>query len=250
MAKSIRYTDLERQLGYTFANRDLLIDALTHASARSHGPATAGSDNERLEFLGDRVLGLAIAALLLERFPSDVEGDLARRYNRLVRRETCAEVGLALDLGRYMRLGSSETGTGGRRKRTILANACEAVLGAIHLDGGFDAARTVIVTLWEPHIDQVGAVQADAKSALQEWAQGRGWPLPSYREVSRSGPDHAPVFVTKVEVKSLAPALGEGRSKRLSEQAAARALLAREGLAAPEPADDAEAWMDDDMDAQ
>ncbi|MEL6748364.1 MAG: ribonuclease III [Pseudomonadota bacterium] len=235
MTNPIRYQDLERALGYNFNDRDLLLDALTHASARS--VAGLSVDNERLEFLGDRVLGLVVAKLLLERFPGDVEGDLARRFNRLVRRETCAEIGLQLELGRYLRLGNSESGSGGRRKRTIIANACEAILGAAFLDGGYQQAEALIMRHWSPLLKDVEHIQADAKSALQEWAQGRGLPLPIYEEMERTGPDHAPIFVTKVSVVRHAAAHGEGRSKRVSEQAAARAFLEREGIMAPELTD-------------
>lgn len=220
-------TLLER-LDYQFRDMSLLERALTHASSRN----TQGidEDNERLEFLGDRVLGLVIAELLYERYPAASEGDLARRFNRLVRRETCAEIGNELDLGRYMLMSEAEADAGGRNKATILANASEAVLGAVFLDGGFDPARALIRRLWEPRLARGSAVPVDAKTALQEWAQGRKLPLPRYVETGCVGPDHAPIFTTEVRIEGLAPASGQGKSKRAAEKAAATALLVREGV--------------------
>lgn len=219
---------LARRLGYRFRDPELLRTALTHASARSD--KRGRTDNERLEFLGDRVLGLAIAELLTERFPDAPEGELARRLNLLVRKETCAAVALDLELGQHMVLSSSEAGSGGREKATILADACEAVLGAVFLDGGFEPARDLVRALWAPHLAESDPVPTDAKSALQEWAQGRGLALPRYALVERSGPDHLPSFTAEVIIEGLAPARGEGASRRAAEQAAASALLLREGV--------------------
>ncbi len=241
---------LERTLGYSFSDRSLLARALTHASAQTstaragmagrkagEPPKRGGGDSgiatgdyERLEFLGDRVLGLVMAELLYLAFPDASEGAIARRFNRLVRRETCSEVARAIDLGRHLVLGEGEAESGGRNKATILADACEAVLGAVFLDGGYDQARALIRRLWEPHVAAVAHIRADAKSALQEWAQGRGLPLPTYAEVAREGPDHAPHFTTEVRIEGLEPARGSGASKRAAEQAAAQALLEREGV--------------------
>lgn len=224
-----KFKDLEKALGHRFKNQQLLEIALTHASMR--GGKGQRSDNERLEFIGDRVLGLAIAEVLSERFPVASEGELARRYNRLVRGEACARVARALGLGPYLILSESESGSGGRAKGTILADAMEALLGAIFLDAGFDAARGAVRRLWEPQAhDQPTAAGPDAKSALQEWAQGRGLALPQYTEVERMGPDHAPRFTSEVRIAGHPPARGEGASKRAAEQAAARALLEREGV--------------------
>lgn len=219
---------LADRLGYFFRDPDLLRVALTHSSARMATPAAR--DNERLEFLGDRVLGLAVAELLAERFAEATEGELARRLNVLVRKDTCAQVAQELDLGSLIHMSGGEAESGGREKVTILADACEAVLGAVFLDGGFDAARSVIRALWTPHLGDSDIVPTDAKSALQEWAQGRGLPLPHYRQVERRGPDHAPHFTTEVTIDGLTPARGEGSSKRASEQAAAAAFLRREGV--------------------
>lgn len=202
--------------------------ALTHSSARIKG--RKGLDYERLEFLGDRVLGLVIAELLIELYPEAREGDLALRFNQLVRKETCAAVAQELDLGGYIIMSGIEAGSGGRGKQTILGDVCEAVLGAVFLDGGFDAARDIIRRVWSPRAGEHGAVLRDAKSALQEWAQGRGLDLPGYVETQRQGPDHAPLFTTSVVVSGFAPALGEGPSKRIAEQAAAGAMLLREGV--------------------
>ena len=232
MPKPPRIADLEVALGHTFDEKALIERALTHASARADEAVTF--DNERLEFLGDRVLGLSVARMLFAAFPDVDEGALARRFNSLVRRETCADVGEALSLGNYLKLGSSERSSGGRRKTTILANACEAVLGAVFLDGGFEAADRVVQRHWHAMLCDLEETPEDAKSALQEWAQGQGLPLPKYRQVARSGPDHAPRFETSVEVRGIEVAKGAGTSKRAAEQRAAEALLVREGVW-PEP---------------
>jgi len=223
-----RTTELERALGYRFKSRDLLEQALTHASVRTNRGARR--DNERLEFVGDRVLGLAIVELLIEVFPTASEGELARRHNRLVSGAACANVARQIGLGSHLLLSNSEAGSGGRAKETILADAMEALLGAIFLEGGFDVARKVVRCLWDTQLQQLPHVDADPKSALQEWAQGQGLELPEYREISRSGPDHAPHFIAEVRIKGRPPAQGEGPSKRQAEQAAASALLAREGV--------------------
>lgn len=223
------------RLGYDFRDISLLRTALTHSSARV--AAAEARNNERLEFLGDRVLGLAAAELLNDRFPDETEGDLARRFNRLVRKETCAAVAEELDLGRYLVMSGGEAESGGRAKTTILGDACEAVLGAVFVDGGYAPAREIVRTYWAPRLLSADAVPADAKSALQEWAQGRGLALPRYVEVDRAGPDHAPHFTAQVEIEGAEPAVGEGPSKRVAEQAAASAMLVREGVWAHMPDD-------------
>lgn len=219
---------LTGKLGHEFANSQLLQRALTHSSARKRGAKT--HDYERLEFLGDRVLGLVIAELLIDHYPDALEGDLARRFNQLVRKETCAEIAEELKLGDHVIMSASEAGSGGRGKLTILGDACEAVLGAIFLDAGYDSAQSVIRALWADRVEDNTSPLRDAKSELQEWAQGRGLDLPRYVDISRQGPDHAPTFITKVEVQGLEPAQGEGPSKRIAEQAAAGAMLMREGI--------------------
>jgi ribonuclease-3 len=228
MLRPRKFKDLEKSLGHRFKDQKLLEIALTHASVR--GAKGKRSDNERLEFMGDRVLGLAIAELLNERFPDGSEGDLARRYNRLVRGEACAKVARSIGLGTHLILSDSEAGSGGRTKNTILADAMEALLGAIFLEAGFKTAREVVRNLWASLSEDLPATGVDAKSALQEWAQGQGLELPQYVEIARKGPDHAPHFTTEVRISGMEPARGEGASKRAAEQAAARALLEREGV--------------------
>lgn len=187
-------------------------------------------DNERLEFIGDRVLGLAIAEMLHEAHPSANEGELARRYNRLVRGAACSIVARRIGLGPFLILSESEDESGGREKETILADAVEALLGAVFVEAGFDVARRVVRNLWGAQIEELPHAVVDPKSALQEWAQGHGLELPEYVAISRTGPDHAPHFITEVHIAGRKPARGEGASKRQAEQAAASALLAREGV--------------------
>ena len=219
---------LAERLGHTFNSPTLLRLALTHASARPG--SKSNEDNERLEFLGDRVLGLAIAQLLSEQFPQASEGELARWFNHLVRTETCAEAAQSWQLGDFILMSGGEAGSGGRHKKTILANACEAVLGAVFSDAGYEAAREIVWRTWAPYMAALNNAAADAKSVLQEWAQGRQLPLPSYIEVAREGPDHAPRFTAEVRVEGVAPERGEGANKRQAEQAAALAMLLREGV--------------------
>ena len=217
-------------LGHRFDNWSLLQEALTHQSAVS-GQTGGGANYQRLEFLGDRVLGLVVAELLLRRFPREPEGALARRLAALVRQETLAEVAAAVGLERFMILGRSEAEAGAGGNPALLSDTCEAVIGALYLDGGLAVAERFVVRHWTPLLEAERAPPRDAKTSLQEWAQGRGLPLPEYREVGRSGPDHDPLFTVEVAVRGAAPAQGEGRSKRLAEQAAASALL--QALAGP-----------------
>jgi len=228
MFRPRKYKELERRLGHKFKNQDLIERALTHASMR--GGRKVKQDNERFEFIGDRVLGLAIVDAVAKAYPEAREGEMARRYNRLVMGDTCAVVGRSLGIGEFMILSESEASSGGREKETILADAVEAMLGAIFIDAGFDKACQVVLHLWKPLLASGGSVQIDSKSVLQEWAQGQGMSLPRYVEVSREGPDHAPRFTTEVHISKCAPAVGKGRSKRQAEQAAASALLEREGV--------------------
>ncbi len=211
---------LESRLGHAFADRALLDQALTHVSA-----AAARANYQRLEFLGDRVVGLAVADMVSTTFPDSSEGDLARKFNRLVRGGAGAIVASRIGLGAQLVLSESEAGHGGRTKETILADAMEAVLGALFVEAGFVVAQTAIKKLWGPLLDDLPHMAVDPKSALQEWAQGRGLPLPEYKEKARKGPDHAPKFVSQVKVAGFEPADGEGNSKRAAEQAAATAFL-------------------------
>lgn len=214
---------LARRLGHEFARPALLTEALTHPSLGGPGHV----DNQRLEFLGDRVLGLVMAEALHAADPAAREGQLAPRYNALVRREACAAVAEEIGLGAALRLGRSEKLSGGRRKAALLADAMEAVIAAVYLDGGFDAARDMILRLWADRIAGVEADARDPKTALQEWAQARGAPPPRYAEVARDGPAHAPRFTVAARLPGGAEAQATAGSKRAAEQAAAAELLAR-----------------------
>jgi len=219
---------LYERLGYAFNDRSLVELALTHASARPS--LKPNEDNERLEFLGDRVLGLAVAELLTASFPEASEGELARRFNQLVRAETCSEIAQRWELGKLIVMSGGEAESGGRGKKTILANACEAVLGAIFLDSDYARVRDVVHRFWADELGDLDLAVPDAKSILQEWAQGRHLPLPRYIEVSREGPDHKPRFTAEVQIDGVAPERGEGANKRAAEQTAALAMLVREGV--------------------
>lgn len=222
-------TALQDRLGHRFRDPQLLTRALTHGSATAR-PGAAGGSYQRLEFLGDRVLGLVVATMLHHAFPKAEEGELARRLNQLVRRETCADVARDLALGDALVLGESEAQTGGKRKTAILADVCEAVIAAVYLDGGLEAAQTLIERHWGPRMRTHAGPLRDAKTMLQEWAQARGKPAPRYDVLDRSGPDHAPSFTVGVTIEGEAPATGHGSSKRAAEQTAAESILRREGL--------------------
>ncbi len=213
----------QTRIGHVFRQPELLLRAVTHASL---GSATR-PDNQRLEFLGDRVLGLVMAEALLAADTGASEGQLAPRFNALVRKEACAEVAREVGLGDVLKLGRSEMISGGRRKEALLGDAMEAVIAAVHLDAGFEAARALVLRLWGGRIGQVEADARDPKTSLQEWAQGRGMPPPAYLEVARSGPDHAPVFTVRVTLANGAATEATAGSKRAAEQAAARDLLGR-----------------------
>ncbi len=215
--------EFETRIGYHFATPDLLNRSVTHASMSSANR----DDNQRLEFLGDRVLGLVMAEALLALDPSATEGQLAPRFNALVRKETCADVAREIDLGKVLKLGRSEMISGGRRKQALLGDAIEAVIAAVYLDGGFDAAKSLVLRLWGKRVTRVKEDARDAKTALQEWAQARGYPPPKYVQINRSGPDHAPVFTIAAQLENGAEAQATAPSKRAAEQAAATKLLAR-----------------------
>jgi len=221
--------DLEQRIGYEFADPALLERALTHISALS-GPKSRSGSYQRLEFLGDHVLGLAVSAMLFQSFPDAEEGELSRRLAALVRKETCALVARAMDLGPAIRLGMSQDNAGGRHHPAILADVCEALIGAVFIDGNYAAAAALVERFWRSLMLNPTGPLRDSKTVLQEWAQSRGMPAPSYREIERSGPDHHPEFRVMVELADHAPAEGSGRSKRAAEQAAAGAMLSREGV--------------------
>ncbi len=221
MKLSAEIKAFQQRLGYEFSDLELLVRALTHGSVSS----ATRPDNQRLEFLGDRVLGLVMATALLEADKKASEGQLAPRFNALVRKEACADVARQIDLGAVLKLGRSEMLSGGRRKQALLGDAMEAVIAAIYRDAGFEAARDVILALWGDRIHKVEADARDAKTALQEWAQARGQKPPSYVEVKRTGPDHAPIFTIAARLQNGTEAQATAGSKRQAEQAAAKALL-------------------------
>ena len=229
MAKTVARDrqQLEKSLGYCFRNPALLEEALTHATAaRKRGRA----NYQRLEFLGDRVLGLVVAEMLFESFPAANEGELSKRLSDLVRRETCADVAREWGLAGYIQLGAGEASSGGRERTPILADVCEALIGAVFLDGGFDAARTLVRAAFEERMRARAQPSQDPKTALQEWAQARGLPTPVYRTRERSGPDHSPRFTISVEVDGFDAISADAGSKRAAEQGAAEAFLMREGV--------------------
>lgn len=221
-------SELEDTIGHAFANKDLLSRALTHSSKASG----RNGSYQRLEFLGDRVLGLAVAEGLYTALPDADEGDLSRQLAGLVRRETCAAVAATWGVGAHLILGQGEVMGGGRRNQTILADVCEAILGAVYLDAGFSAAQAIVLAHFRPAETGSAPRGRDAKSTLQEWAMSRSLPIPTYAVVERTGPDHAPHFRMAVQVEGLEPGHGEGNSKRVAEQAAAADLLTRIGIMA------------------
>jgi ribonuclease-3 len=220
---------LETRVGYRFADPALLDQALTHISALT-GVRNRSGSYQRLEFLGDHVLGLVVSDMLFRAFPRADEGELSRRLADLVRKEACADVASLIELGAAIRLGGSESNAGARSRIAILADVCEALIGAVFLDGGYAAAEALVGRLWEARLRSTAQPLRDPKTVLQEWAQARGLPTPAYREVARSGPHHSPEFRVAVALPQLAPAEGSGRSKRGAEQAAAAAMMAREGV--------------------
>ncbi len=222
---------LADKIGHVFGRAELAAEALTHRGAldrQSELKAAFPHGNERLEFLGDRVLSLAVADLLLRLYPHEHEGELARRHAALVRAETLVEIATAIGLGSDIRLGESERSRQGEVRPTILADALEALLGAVFLDAGFAASAACVERLWGDRLSTLTAAPRDPKTALQEWAQARRLPLPAYREVGREGPPHSPLFVVEVSIKGHVSAQARGGSKREAERLAAIAFL--EGL--------------------
>lgn len=230
MTRDPRLAALEERIGHDFADPALLRDALTHpslAAAPGRRRAHGASPYERLEFLGDRVVGLAVAEMLWRRFPDEPEGDLSRRFTALVSQEPMAEIARELGLDAALILCAGTEKDNGRSNPSILADACEAVIGALFADAGFAAARELVEALWAPRIEKAVAPPRDAKTALQEWAQGRGLPLPAYDVVAQEGPSHAPTFRVRVSVQDNGAEEAEGASKRNAERAAAERLLSR-----------------------
>ena len=221
MKLSADLISFQARLGYEFDHPRLLIEAVTHPSMSLQ----TRSDNQRLEFLGDRVLGLVIAKALFDKDIDAKEGLLAPRFNTLVRKETCAEVAQKIDLGSVLKLGRSEMVSGGRRKQAVLGDAMEAIIAAVYIDGGLSKAEKIILKLWGQRIEAVKFDARDAKTALQEWAQSRGLNPPIYETMSRNGPDHAPVFEIEVRLENGEKQQASAGTKRKAEQAAASALL-------------------------
>ncbi|GGG92692.1 MAG TPA: ribonuclease III [Oceanicaulis sp.] len=221
-----RIKRLEDAIGYQFSDPVLLETALTHAS---HGDGRRRTDsNERMEFLGDRVLGLLVSEQLYAMFEGLSEGGLAHRLNALVNKGACARVARSIGLGDALLLSPGEDRLGGRDKESILGDACEALIGAIYLDGGLSAARAFFASAWEKELAQLKRQTKDAKSHLQEWAARKRLAAPAYETLSRKGPDHRPHFTVEVRIDGLEPAIGEGNTKQAAQRAAAEAMLKRE----------------------
>ncbi|WP_196502241.1 ribonuclease III [Aestuariivirga litoralis] len=216
---------VEERLEYQFKSQILISAALTHGSQQK-----AERDYQRLEFLGDRVLNLVIADELYARFPDEKEGPLAARLSLLVRAEACTRVGEALGLQAFIAVGAMERKQGVQRMASVLSDVVEALIGALYLDGGMDVARGFILKQWQAMLTQAPETLKDAKTFVQEWALGRGLPLPAYVVQNREGPDHAPRFTISLQVGDLASVHGQGLSKQLAEMDAASAFIAREGL--------------------
>ena len=221
---------LERLVGYVFKNKDRLDRAITHSSAR----IAKGGNYERLEFLGDRVLGLCIAELLFTTYRNAAEGELSVRLNQLVSAETCAEVADHMELHRYIRTGADLKKITGQRMKNVRADVVESLIAAIYLDGGLEAARGFILRQWTERATRPEPMRRDAKTELQEWSHQKFGFAPNYRIEDRSGPDHAPQFTVVVEIAGIKPETGIDRSKRAAEQVAARRMLEREGIWLPE----------------
>ncbi len=217
---------LEKAIGHEFRAKDRLERAVTHSSART----SKGTNYERLEFLGDRVLGLCVAELLFTSFADADEGELSVRLNQLVSAATCAEVADSLELHKYIRTGADVKKVTGSRMLNVRADVVESLIAALYLDGGLEAARRFVLANWTERATKAGAAKRDAKTELQEWAHARFQVTPVYKIVDRSGPDHEPRFTVVVEVKGVAPETGIERSKRMAEQVAATKLLEREGV--------------------
>lgn len=213
--------ELEQRIGYRFRNSGCMEQALTHASK------SGAANNERIEFLGDRVLNLVMAHVLYEQFPAEPEGSLAKRHSALVQGPMLAAIAVTVNLGDFMTMSEAERTAGGAENENILADGMEALLGAVFLDGGLDPAREVIIRLWDKYILTHTDVQQDPKTELQEWAQARGLSLPHYEIIGKSGPDHAPRFEIELRVQGYDPVVADGSSRRHAEKDAARKMLAQ-----------------------
>ena len=221
MKNTYHQKEISKLLDYQFKNNRLLEEALTHASARKSSKV----NNERLEFLGDRVLGLVIAEELLRKNPNSTEGEIATYYNSLVKKETCSFIAKEIGLENLLTLGKSVKRTNDRQKDKILGNAIEALIGAIFLDAGFETAKQLVLKVWRKQIDIVRDIEAHAKTALQEFLQSKGQEPPTYKQISRTGPDHDPDFCVEVVLGSGLNAIGSGSTKRMAETKAAEQIL-------------------------
>lgn len=224
--------EVQAVIDYRFSDSRMLAEALTHSSTltsgrRSHAGKIRQRSNERLEFLGDRVLGLAVAHLLIEVYPDEAEGGLTHRHSMLVRRETLADVAAEIGLGQWLEVAHGGRGSGGMTNPTILADACEALIGAIFVDGGYAPATAFVRRYWRGRVVDMTESPRDAKTMLQVWALARGRSLPSYRVLDSEGPAHAPVFTVEVAIEGLGRAVAEAGAKRAAEQSAAAMLLAK-----------------------
>ena len=220
---------LEARIGHHFSDPNLLMQAITHVSALKSG-RKRGDSYQRLEFLGDHVLGLVVSDMLYHAFPNADEGELSKRLAELVRKESCADVAKSLGLLDDIKLGSVGSSADARLRKSILGDICEAVIGAIFLDGGHAAADEFVKRNWTERMHKPRRPLRDPKTVLQEWAQGKGLPTPVYREVERTGPHHDPQFRVAVDLPGLAPAEGIGGSKRAAEKVAASVMIEREGV--------------------
>jgi ribonuclease-3 len=228
--RPVALDELQEIIHYRFNNPSLLTEALTHASSLASGRRQApvkirSRSNERLEFLGDRVLGLAVAHLLIETYPDEAEGGLTHRHSMLVRRDTLADVAAEIGLVQWIEVAHGGRGSGGMTNPTILADACEALIGAVFLDGGYAPAAGMVRRYWQSRVADMTESPRDAKTMLQVWALARARSLPSYRVLDSEGPAHAPVFTVQVEIEGLGSAIAEAGAKRAAEQAAAALLL-------------------------
>lgn len=222
MASTDALKILQEKAGYIFSDTKLLTKALTHPSLSGNSDV---SPYERLEFLGDRVLGLVIADMLMREFPNEGEGAIAKRHTAVVQRKALAQIAGEISLGGFLLLSQGENDSGGRQKDTILADALEALIGAIYLDGGLTPVAAFIRRYWMPLVREHETPPEDPKTTLQEWAQAQEKPLPQYEVIAQTGPAHEPVFDVRLTVEGLAPVVASGGSKREAEKEAARALL-------------------------
>lgn len=213
------FDKLEEVIGYQFKNRHLLERALTHSSTNDD------YNYQRLEFLGDRVLGLVIAHALFEEFRGENEGGLAKRHTALVQGSTCTIIGQAHNIGDFIILSESERGAGGHLNENIISDVVESLLGAIYIDGGYEPVQAVILKLWGDNIKTLEDAPQDPKTELQEWVQARALDLPRYEIIDKKGPDHAPVFIVRLTVDGFDPMEVDGSSRRQAEKTAARKML-------------------------